>query len=113
MRLSGATGFLIGSALVALFVTLAAARLVVSRWPELGFGSQVFRAALAFPVLAAAAFAIAVAVTLAQPRPASRPDLDPGMPVFALVFFLLYALVVGGVVGLPTAWVAVRSFRSA
>lgn len=105
-------GFLIGSALAALLVTLASAWFVVSRWPGLAFGSQVFRAVLGFPVLAILAFVIATSVTLAQPRPPGRPDLDPGMPILALVFFLIYALVVAGIVGLPTAWIAVRSFRS-
>ena len=104
-------GFLLGSALAAVLVTLAAARLVVSRWPGLPFGSQVFRAAMGFPLLAALLFAIAVLVTLAQSAPANRPDLDPGMPIFALVFFLFYALVIGAVIGWPTAYFAIRSFR--
>lgn len=94
-----------------MLVTLAAARWVVGHWPAASFGSQVFRAAAAFPLLAAVLFAVATAVTLAGAARSGRPDLDPGMPIFAAVFFLFYALCVGGMVGLPTAFIAVRLFR--
>jgi hypothetical protein len=105
--------FLIGSAAIAMLVTLAAARWVVGHWPGASMGSQVFRAAAAFPLLAVALFAVATAVTLFGASRSGRPDLDPGMPIFAFVFFLVYALFVGGVVGVPTALVAVRMFRPA
>ena len=103
--------FLIGSALAALLVTLVAARYVVGHWPAASFGSQVFRAAAAFPLLAMALFAIVTAFTLFVSGRSGRPDLDPGMPILALVFFLTYALFIGGVVGVPSAFVAVRMFR--
>lgn len=105
-------GFLIGSALAALVVTLAAARYVVGHWPSASFGTQVFRAALSFPLLVTLLFAGAALVTMLQPAPANRPDLDSGMPIFALFFFLIYALFVGGVVGVPTAYFAVRGLRA-
>ena len=105
-------GFMIGSAVGALLVTLVAARFVVRRWPEASLGAQVIRSALAFPVIATVLFALATATTLFQPRPANRPDLDPGMPVFALVFFLLYALAIGAIIGVPTALVAIRGLRA-
>jgi hypothetical protein len=103
--------FLIGSAVAAMLVTLAAARYVVGHWPGASMGSQVFKAAASFPLLAILLFAIATAVTLFGASRANRPDLDPGMPIFALVFFLIYTLFIGVVVGVPTALVAVRMFR--
>jgi len=103
--------FLVGSALAALLVTLAAARYVVGHWPAASFGGQIFRAAAVFPLLAVALFAIVTAFTLLVSGRSGRPDLDPGMPIVALVFFLTYALFVGGAVGVPTAIVAVRMFR--
>ena len=104
-------GYLIGSAVAALLVTILAARFVVSRWPAMPFGGQVWRAAMSFPLLAMLLFAIAVVVMLLQPAPPGRPDLSPAAPIFAFTFFLIYALAVGVVVGLPTALVAVRAFR--
>lgn len=104
-------GFVIGTVLGAILVTVMAARFMVSRWPAMPSGAQAWRAAMGFPLLALLLFAIAVAVTLLQPTPANRPDLGPGMPIFALFFFLIYALVIGGIAGVPTAFVAVRAFR--
>ena len=42
---------------------------------------------------------------------ASFPALAFVMVVFSLVFFLFYACMAGAIVGLPTAFMAVRAFR--
>lgn len=102
--------FLLGTALAALLVTVAAAWLVVRRRPHASQGAQVLRAAASFPLLAVILFAIGVVLALSGTR-ADRPDMDPGMPIFAMTFFLVYALGVGCAVGVPAAFLAVRRFR--
>ena len=104
-------GYLIASVLAVVAVTVAAARFVVSRYPDASFASMVWRSAMAFPVLAVILFACATAFVLLQPSRPDRPDLDPGMPIFAMAMFLFYALTLGVIAGLPTAVVAVRMMR--
>jgi hypothetical protein len=102
--------FLLGTAVAAALVTVLAARLLVARRPDRPAGSQIMGAALSFPALAIILFAVATTVALvgASDAPANQ---GAGMAVFAMVFFLFYAVVVGAVVGIPTAIVAVRLFR--
>lgn len=99
-------GFLVGSALLAILMSFGAAKLSVNRWPDLSAKRHVLVAASAFPLLALLAFALMVFITLAGPQP-QEPGGTTGMVVFAMVFFLVYALVVG----LPSAWIAVRMLR--
>ena len=103
--------FFIGSAIAAFLVTTLAARTIVLRWPGASLSSQVIGSALSFPVLALALFAVATVWTLIQGRQLTEPGGSTGMVVFALVFFLLYAVVVGAIVGIPTAIAMVRMFR--
>ena len=101
--------FLIGSAIATAFVTWLAAKFIVARSPQASSASQVTRAALAFPALSVVLFVIATVVTLAGDTTGERGTA--GMVVFAMVFFLFYALFVAAVVGIPTAILAVRSLR--
>lgn len=102
--------FAIGWLITAVLVTTGAAWWLVQRQPAASTGRQVLLATLSSPALAVVLFIVAVLVTLAQPsRP--EPASGPGMAIFAMVFFLFYAAVSGLVVGLPTAFVAVRAFR--
>jgi hypothetical protein len=103
-------GFLIGTVVAALLVTLAAAKLIAVRRPGMSYGMHVILAAMSFPVLAILLFVIATVFTLAQPT-LPEPGGAAGMVVFAFVFFLFYAVAIGGVIGLPTAFIAVRSLR--
>lgn len=104
-------GYLIASVLAVMAITAAAARFLIGRYPDASFAGLVWRSAMAFPVLAVILFACATAFVLLQPSRPDRPDLDPGMPIFAMAMFLFYALTLGVVVGLPTALVAVRVMR--
>jgi branched-subunit amino acid permease len=103
--------FVLGSVVLAGLVTVLTAKRVVRRSPGASPGRQVMLASLGFPALAVVVFAAAVAVTLLGPQ-ADEPGGSTGMVVFAMVFFLVYALVIGAAVGIPTAIVAVRSFRN-
>jgi hypothetical protein len=103
-------GFLVGSALLAVLVSFGAAKLSLGRWPEWSAGRHVLVAASAFPLLALIAFAVMVIVTLAGPQP-QEPGGTTGMVVFAMTFFLVYALGVALLVGVPSAWIAVRMLR--
>ncbi|EQB10929.1 hypothetical protein [Sphingobium lactosutens] len=103
-------GFLVGSALLAILMSFGAAKFTLGRWPEWSASRHMLVAASAFPLLALVAFAVMVVVTLAGPQP-QEPGGTTGMVVFAMVFFLVYALGVALIVGLPSAWVAVRVLR--
>ncbi|PSJ38520.1 hypothetical protein [Allosphingosinicella deserti] len=103
--------FFIGSAIAAFLVTTLAARTIVLRWPGVSLSTQVIWSALSFPILALALFALATVWTLVQSRQLTEPGGSTGMVVFAMVFFLLYAAVIGAVVGIPTAIAMVRMFR--
>ena len=102
---------LIGWPLAVLVITAIAARVAVTRLPDASYSKQVFWAALGFPAVAVALFVIAVVVTLVSASGSSDPGAGPGMPIFAFTFFLVYALMGAAVIGLPTAFVAVRIFR--
>ncbi|RYY46715.1 MAG: hypothetical protein EOP59_02370 [Sphingomonadales bacterium] len=104
-------GFLLATALLAILVTAWAARRAVARRPQASKSAQVFRALLPFPGLALVLFALATAWTLYGEPARPGETGGAGMVVFALVFFLLYALVIGAIVGLPTAILAIRGVR--
>ena len=91
-------------------MSFGAAKFSLGRWPDLSAGRQVLVAASAFPLLALIAFAVMLVITLAGPQP-QEPGGTTGMVVFAMVFFLVYALGVALVIGLPSAWIAVRMLR--
>jgi hypothetical protein len=101
--------FLIGSALAAAAVTALAAWLLVTYRSASSATAQTIGAALSFPALAILLFVVATLVALAGAD--GRPGNDPGMPIFAMAFFLFYALFIGAAIGIPTAIVAVRAFR--
>lgn len=102
--------FLLGSIVAAALVTTLAAWLLVTRRPDRPARSQMVAAAASFPALAIGLFVVATAVALigASDAPANQ---GAGMAVFAMVFFLFYALVIGAVIGIPTAIIAVGRFR--
>ena len=105
--------FVIGSAVLAMLVTLGSARWLTLHAPGRSASSQVWLSALSFPLLALILFVLAVAVSLIGiARGPDIPGQSEGMVIFAMVFFLIYALVIGAVIGLPTALVAVRMFRT-
>ena len=105
--------FIAGSVLVAFLVTLGSARWLTAHAPGRSAFSQVMLATLSFPAAALLLFAIMVCVILAGvSRGPDIPSQSAGMPILALVFFLTYAWMIGAVVGLPTAVVAVRMFRA-
>ena len=106
--------FIAASVIVAILVTLGSARWLTTHAPAKSAFSQVMLATLSFPAATFLLFVIAVcAILVGISRGPDVPGQSAGMPIFALVFFLFYAWVVGAVVGLPTAIVAVRMFRAA
>lgn len=102
-------GFLIGSALAAAAVTALAAWLLVTYRPGSTARVQTIGAAVSFPALSLVLFVVATALTLGSWN--GRQESHPGMPIFAMTFFLFYALFVGTAIGIPTAIVSVRAFR--
>lgn len=102
------------SVVVAIVVTVLAARWRVGRRPGAAFASHVMVAAAAFPALCVVLFAVITAYTLMRSdMNAPGASANVGMPIFALFFFLIYGIVIGVVVGVPTAIVAVRAFLKA
>ena len=93
-----------------ILVTIAAAWLLERRRPAAAPRAQIWAAACSFPVLSCLLFVLAVANTLAFP-PTDQPGDPRGMVIFAMLFFLVYALVAGFAIGLPTAFLAIRYFR--
>jgi hypothetical protein len=102
--------FLIGSAVLAIVLTIGTARYSGRRWPGMSGRRHVLLSASAFPLLAILIFAFIVGVTLMQAPPDAHGG-TVGMTIFAMVFFLFYALCVGAVVGIPTAIIARRTMR--
>ncbi|WP_116091902.1 hypothetical protein [Sphingomonas crusticola] len=104
--------FVAASILLAFLVTLGSARWLTLHATARSASSQVMLAALSFPLVALALFVVAVCVALiSMSRGPDLPGQSEGMPIFAAVFFLIYAWAIGAIVGLPTAIVAVRMFR--
>lgn len=103
-------GFLFGSIAATIAVTAFAAWLLVTRRPDASATAQTIGAAMSFPALAIGLFVIATVVALVGAADAPR-NQGAGMVVFAFVFFLFYALVIGAVIGIPTAMLSVRAFR--
>lgn len=100
----------LASVVLVVAVTSAAAWLATSRWPHRTRRWQVTFAALSVPLLSVVLFAIAVLTALADgPGAAERGTV--GMVIFSMVFFLLYALVAGLAIGIPTAVISVRMLR--
>ncbi|MFZ2995286.1 hypothetical protein [Sphingobium sp.] len=102
--------YLIGSALLAVLLTVGVCRYGARRWPGMSGRRHVLVSASAFPMLAVLAFVVAVVVTLAQASP-QEPGGSVGMVIFAMVFFLFYALCIGVLVGIPTAIIMRRVLR--
>jgi hypothetical protein len=102
--------FLLGSAAAAAAVTALAAWLLVMHRPTLSATGQILRAAISFPIVAALFFVVATAVALTGAADAP-PNQGAGMAVFAMVFFLFYAIAVGAVIGVPTAILTVKALR--
>ncbi|AHE54302.1 hypothetical protein NX02_13020 [Sphingomonas sanxanigenens DSM 19645 = NX02] len=65
--------------------------------------------AISFPILSAILFALGFVIALLSS--AGDPGVSAGMPILALTFFLFYALVIGAILGVPTAFVAVMALR--
>ena len=104
-------GFALAVALIAIVITVYAARRAVLRRPQASASSQVFRALFAFPGAALLLFALATLWTLFGATDPGEPGTT-GMVVFAFFFFLFYALVIGGIVSIPAAILAVRNARN-
>lgn len=105
-------GFALGVAIAAILVTVFAAKRIVRKRPAASSGAQVARAMLAFPAVATGLFVLATIWTIyVAPDPGGHDGVT-GMVVFAMVFFLFYALVIGAIVSLPAAILAVRSARA-
>ena len=102
--------YLIGSALLATILTIGVGRYSARRWPGMSGRRHVLVSASAFPMLAVLIFVGAVVVTLAQASPQESGG-SVGMVIFAMVFFLFYALCVGVLVGVPTAIIIRRAMR--
>jgi hypothetical protein len=87
-------------------VTGGTAWLATSRWPGRSQRWEVAVAALSFPLLSVLLFVAAVIVTLIESaNEAERGTV--GMVIFSMVFFLVYAVAAGLLIGVPTAMIAV------
>ncbi|MET0248231.1 MAG: hypothetical protein ABW164_00715 [Sphingobium sp.] len=102
-------GFFAIVAVIAALLSWGAARRIVARRPTMGKGRQLLLALGAFPVAATVVFAVIVGLTLATSG--DRQGDTVGMAIFAMTFFLVYALFVGFVVGLPVAFVTLYRRR--
>ena len=91
-------------------VTGGTAWLATSRWPHRSQRWQVAVAALSFPLLSVLLFAAAVIVTLIEAADVAERG-TVGMVIFSMVFFLVYAVAAGLLVGVPTAMLAVSALR--
>jgi hypothetical protein len=104
-------GFFAVTAAVAFFSTLWGARRTVRVRPNASFGRHMACALLAFPTVAVLLFALATMVALVDGAQVHEPGPGAGMAIFAGVFFLIYALVAGMVVAVPTAAIMLRRLR--
>lgn len=102
--------YIVGSILAIMAVTGGTAWLATSRWPGRTRRWQVTLAALSFPLLSVLLFVAAVVVTLLD-APTVPERGTVGMVIFSMVFFLVYAVAAGLVIGIPTAIFAVRALR--
>ena len=98
-------------ALIAFFSTLWAARRTVRVRPTASFGRHMGCALLAFPAIAVLLFGVATMLALIDGARIDEPGPGAGMAIFAAVFFLIYALVIGMAVAVPTAAVTLRRLR--
>ena len=102
--------YIVGSVVAIVAITFAAAWFATSRWPHRTQWWQVAFSAFSVPLLSVVLFTVAVLVTLVDAS--SVPERGTvGMVIFSMVFFLLYAVVAGLVVGIPTAMIAIRALR--
>ena len=91
-------------------ITAFAAKWATVRHPEWSAFRQIGVAVASFPVVTGVLVAIVVALQFVNRSPGEHSG-QFGMPIFALLF-MWFAVNMGGVlVSLPTALVAVRSFR--
>jgi hypothetical protein len=100
------------SVLVIIIATTVTAKLSVTRWPGKSARSHIRWSAMTGPFICLLVFLIALTVTLIDARNVSEPGGTVGMVIFALVMFLFYGLVLSVIIGLPTAMLMVRVFRS-
>lgn len=101
--------FILISALLAVGVTILAAWLVIKVRPNIGRGAHVLCSVISFPILSGLLFVLGALIALLSST--GDPGGTAGMPILALTFFLFYALVIGAVLGLPTAFIAVIALR--
>jgi hypothetical protein len=101
---------IVGTIVGVVVVTTIAAWLIERRWPAGSYLSNSIWAAASVPVIAAILFAVMTAVTLVNGR--GDHPANVGMPIFAGVFFLVYACMAGLIIGLPTAMIALKVMRS-
>ena len=101
--------FVLISALLAVGVTTLAAWLLIRVRPNIGRGAHLLFSVVSFPILSGLLFALGLLIALLSS--AGDPAGSAGMPILALTFFLFYALVIGAVLGLPTAFIAVIALR--
>lgn len=91
-------------------VTALAAKLIVVRNVVSSTAGQVLLAASAFPIVTAVLAALLIALQFAQRAPDAHKG-SFGMAIFTIVMFWFYGLIASAIVGLPTAFVAVRAFQ--
>lgn len=103
--------FVAVTAVIACLVTIFAAKRTVRVRSAAPFGRHMMCALLGFPAVALSVFAIATVIALAGGTRPAEPGPGAGMAVFAFVFFLFYALVIGAVVAVPTAAITLRRLR--
>ncbi|MGF7147420.1 hypothetical protein FHS96_001029 [Sphingomonas zeicaulis] len=101
--------FILISALLAVGVTILAAWLIIKVRPNIGRGTHLLCSVVSFPILSAVLFVLGLAIALLSST--GEASGSAGMPILALTFFLFYALVIGVVLGVPTAFVAVTALR--
>ncbi len=90
-------------------ITVAAAWALERGRPGASYLSNSIWAAMSVPAIAFVLFVVMTVITLLSGR-GEHPS-NVGMPIFAGVFFLVYAFMGALIVGLPTAMVAVRILR--
>lgn len=90
-------------------VTIIAAWLLERGRPGASYLSNSIWAAMSVPVIAVILFVVLTVITLVSGR--GDHPANVGMPIFAGVFFIVYAFMGGLIIGLPTAMFAVKLLR--